>query len=101
MTDKELKKLSRAELLEILVEQSQEIDRLQLQLSQVQKKLKSRRIAISEAGSIAEAALKLNGVFEAAQKAADQYLENIRNDSRKKQDENEEECENGDTSEKE
>ena len=31
-----------------------------------------------EAGSIAEASLKLNKVFEAAQQAADQYLENIR-----------------------
>lgn len=31
-----------------------------------------------EAGSIAEAALRLNKVFEAAQQAADQYLENIR-----------------------
>ena len=32
---------------------------------------------LSQAGNIAEAALALNGVFEAAQKAADQYLENI------------------------
>lgn len=31
-----------------------------------------------EAGSIAEAALRINKVFEAAQQAADQYLENIR-----------------------
>ena len=31
-----------------------------------------------EAGSIAEAALRINRVFEAAQEAADQYLENIR-----------------------
>lgn len=38
----------------------------------------SRRIELEEAGSIAEASLRLNGVFEAAQKAADQYLENLR-----------------------
>lgn len=37
-----------------------------------------REIELEEAGSIAEAALKLNGVFEMAQKAADQYLYNIR-----------------------
>lgn len=37
----------------------------------------SRRIELSEAGSIAMAALKLNGVFEAAQRAADQYLYNL------------------------
>ena len=32
---------------------------------------------IENSGSIAEAALKLSGIFEAAQAAADQYLENI------------------------
>lgn len=38
----------------------------------------SRRIELDEAGSIAMAALRLNGVFEAAQQAADQYLYNIK-----------------------
>ncbi len=38
----------------------------------------SRRIELEKSGSIAEAALKINGVFEAAQRAADQYLGNIR-----------------------
>ncbi len=36
-----------------------------------------RKIDLEEAGSIAEAALKINGIFEAAQKAADQYLYNL------------------------
>ena len=35
------------------------------------------RQAAESAGSIAEAALKLNGVFEAAQKAADQYVASV------------------------
>ena len=35
-------------------------------------------LLLSEAGSIAEAALRLNGVFEAAQAAADQYLDSVR-----------------------
>lgn len=38
----------------------------------------SRRIELDEAGSIAEAALRLNGIFEVAQQAADQYLYNVR-----------------------
>ena len=38
----------------------------------------SRRIQLAEAGSIAEAALRLNGIFETAQQAADQYLYNLR-----------------------
>jgi hypothetical protein len=33
---------------------------------------------LDKAGSIAEAALQLNDVFELAQKAADQYLENVK-----------------------
>ena len=78
MTEKELKKLSRQELLEVLLAQSKKIDRLNGKLKETQDKLTEREIAISEAGSIAEASLILNNVFADAQKAADQYLENIR-----------------------
>ena len=78
MTDKELRKLRRGELLEMLLEQSRENEKLKKQLADLQEKLESREIILKESGSIAEAALKLNGVFEAAQKAAEQYLENIR-----------------------
>lgn len=38
----------------------------------------SREIELEEAGSIAEAALRINGVFEAAQRAAEQYLMNVK-----------------------
>ncbi len=78
MTDKELKKLSRYELLEMLLEQSKEVQRLKEELKKANALLEERQILIHNAGSIAEASLKLNGVFEAAQKAADQYLENIK-----------------------
>ena len=70
MTEKELRRLSRTDLLEMLLEQSKEVQRLQQELEETKQKL--------EAGSIAEAALRINKVFEAAQQAADQYLENIR-----------------------
>ena len=78
MTEKELRRLSRMDLLEMLLEQSKEVERLQTELETVKKQLNDRRIMEQEAGSIAEAALRLNKVFEAAQQAADQYLENIR-----------------------
>ena len=77
MTDNEIKKLSRAELLEILIEQTKEREVEKKQLLELQEKLMSREIKISQAGSIAEASMQLNGVFEAAQEAAKQYLENI------------------------
>lgn len=78
MTDKELKKLNRRELLEMLIEECKRNDALQARLDVAEKELADRKIIIENAGSIAEASLQLNQVFEAAQKAADQYLENIR-----------------------
>lgn len=110
MTDKELHKLSKRELLEMLLEQAKEAERLTGLLAETERELHhmeetyerlrdrldkkdlqiktlketlekerhKREIELREAGSIAEAALRLNGVFEAAQKAADQYLESIR-----------------------
>ena len=79
MTNKELKKLTRAELLEMLLIQSREKQKLEEELAEARKELSEKEIRIAESGSIAEAALKLSGVFEAAQRAADQYLENIKN----------------------
>lgn len=78
MTEKDLKKLSRIELLELLIEQTEENQLLAEQINTLRAQLENRRITIEESGSIAEASLKLNGVFEAAQAAADEYLENVR-----------------------
>ena len=124
MTEKELHRLGRKDLLQLLVTQGREaltlqeeldgchtknaeldatltrlkdkldekdalIEKLKGRLDQKDARIreleeemaewkKSRRIELEKAGSIAEASLRLNGVFEAAQKAADQYLENIR-----------------------
>lgn len=74
---KELRKLSRAELLELLIGQARENLELKDQLQQAMTELESRQLAVSQSGSIAEAALRLNGVFEAAQAAIDQYRENV------------------------
>lgn len=78
MTDKEIRKLSRAELLEMLIEQSKEVQMLREKLAAAEEALRNKEIAIDKAGSIAEAALMLNGVFEAAQLACKQYTDNIK-----------------------
>lgn len=78
MIEKEIRRLSRADLLELLIDQTREMNELRARLAAAEKELESRRIALDTAGSIAEAALKLNGVFEAAQAACNQYLENLR-----------------------
>ena len=77
MTDKDVQKLKRAELFEMLIEQSKEVERLKSELQSANEKLENRKICLEKAGSIADASLLLNGVFDAAQLAAQQYLENI------------------------
>lgn len=72
-----LKKLTRQELLEMLIESEKHVDQLEKELEEAREELDDRRIMIENSGSIAEAALRLSGIFEAAQAAADQYLENI------------------------
>ncbi|MCD7905589.1 MAG: DNA repair protein [Clostridiales bacterium] len=76
--DKRLKKLKREELLEMLLEQTKRAEELEAQLEQAKKALEDKQLTISEAGSIAEASLRLNNIFLSAQEAADQYLENIK-----------------------
>lgn len=78
MTDNELKRKSRADLLEILLAQSREIERLRDEVAELNDRLEEREILMSRSGSIAEASLRLNRVFEAAQKAADQYVDSVR-----------------------
>ena len=77
MTDRELKKLNRADLLELLLRERRENERLRSELDKANQKLSDRAILLENAGSISEAALRLNGIFEAAEAAAAQYLENV------------------------
>lgn len=78
MTDKELRRLSRAELLELLVEQGKELERAQESLRMAEEQIAARKLMLDEAGSIADASLRITGVFESAQMAADLYLENVK-----------------------
>lgn len=78
MIRQELKKMSRSELLEMLIDQTNENERLRKQLMEAQSQLVNKALVCENCGSIAEAALQLNGVFEAAQAACDQYTANIK-----------------------
>lgn len=80
MQDKKnsLRKLNKLQLLELLAQQERELQVLRKELEEKNAELEDRRIRIENAGSIAEASLKLNEVFEAAQRAADQYLESLK-----------------------
>ena len=75
MTEKDLKKLNRYQLLELLVVQTERADKLQQRLEEAERKLTEQDLQLTTLGSIAEASLALQGVFQAAQNAADMYLE--------------------------
>ena len=77
MTERELKRLSRMDMLKMMLALTRENEQLRKDLVHTKRQLEDRTITIQNAGSIAEAALRLNGIFEAAQAAADQFLENL------------------------
>lgn len=100
MADKELRKMNRTELIDIIYtlekhneeletekkaledklndEVNNRVQQLTEEKEALEAKLQEREIRMSESGSIAVAALELNKVFEAAQAAADDYLASVR-----------------------
>lgn len=74
---KELKRMSRMELIDIISQYQQLVQELTEQNTTLQKQLDERRICLENAGSIAEAALALNNIFATAQQSADQYLAEV------------------------
>ncbi len=76
--NKELKKMSRKELLEILLEQTKRIEELENKIEKLTEKLESKKIIFKNAGSLADASLQLSGIFNVAQEAAEIYLNNIK-----------------------
>ena len=77
MISKELKKLSRRELVDIIYQMKKNEQQLQEEVASLQEALQDRRIRIEEAGSVADAALSITDVLSAAQKTADVYLYEI------------------------
>ncbi|MDQ0223430.1 DNA repair protein [Streptococcus moroccensis] len=75
---KKLKRLKREQLLELMLNQQQTIESQADTIKKLEELVEQKEIKLNEVGSIAEASLALNGVFEAAQAAADQYLLSIK-----------------------
>lgn len=89
MADYNLNKMSRKELLELLLQQIDDNEAMRQQLEAVdaemlalqedcERQLADRQIELSKAGTMAEAALRLNKVFADADLAVQQYQENIK-----------------------
>ena len=67
----DLKHLRRSELIDLIYEMKKREIELQTRLDEAEAKLQAREITMEKAGSIADAAVELSGVFQAAQEAAD------------------------------
>ena len=78
MAERELRRMNRMELIEIIYALKQHEEELERQNAKIRRQLADRTLRLEQVGSIAEAALSLNRVFEAAQAAADQYLESVK-----------------------
>lgn len=77
---KELHRLGKGELIDIIYEQKKiELD-LKSKLSAAKEQLDARNLTAENAGSLAEAALGVNKFFEAAQRAADDYVRQVHAD---------------------
>ena len=78
MTDKEFKRLGRAQLIEIIYQLQLQVDKLTEQNQALENALADKRMRINSAGTLADAALEINNCFQNAQMAANQYLEEIK-----------------------
>ena len=78
MTDKEFKRLSRSQLIDIIYQLQLKQEELTADTEKLSKALADKRLRVSKAGNIAEAALEIHNVMQSAQDAADHYLEEIK-----------------------
>ena len=77
MNVKELKSLSRTDLLELLLAQTERVEAMEIELADAKKRAEARDIIIERSGTLAEAAMQINRVWQAADRAAAQYLSNV------------------------
>ena len=78
MTDKEFKRLSRSQLIDIMYQLQLKQEELIKENQNLKEALEDKRTHLRQAGNIAEASLAIHNVMQAAQDAASQYLEEIR-----------------------
>ncbi len=77
MTDKEFKRLNRSQLIDIIYQLQLKQDELIADNEKLSKELADKRLRMSKAGNIADAALEIHKVMQAAQDAATHYIEEI------------------------
>jgi cell division septum initiation protein DivIVA len=73
-----VRKLKRVDFLRIIQEQEEIIEKQNKEIEDLKHQLNDKVLLMEQAGNIAQASLAINQVMEAAQKAADQYLESVK-----------------------
>ena len=70
--------LSKNEMVMVMHDQEQEIERLKAKVSELQATIDNYEIKVEEAGTLAEASVQINNLFEAAQATVETYIENMK-----------------------
>lgn len=79
MRSRDCRHYSRRELIEIIYELERREVRLERKLEKTREKLKDRSVRMEQAGSMAEVAAVIAGLFDAADETAAMYLSGVRN----------------------
>ena len=72
-----LRGLNRLELMELLGQQEREILELKAIIESQNRQLEEKKVILETSGTLAEAALRLSGIFEAADQAAEIYKSSL------------------------
>lgn len=70
--------LSKNEMMMVMHDQEQEIERLKAKVAELQGTIDNYEIKISETGTLAEASAQISNLFEAAQATVETYIGNMR-----------------------
>ena len=77
MTDKEFKRLSRSQLIDIIYQLQLKQEESTADNEKLSKALADKRLRVSKVGNIAEASLEIHNVMQAAQDAAAHFMDEI------------------------
>ena len=100
MAEKDLKRLSRGELVEIIYQLKTKEEQLLAENAELKRKLEEREIKIENVGSLAEAALVLSDIFSAAEESVAMYVDEIKRRYQRTQDANEVDSDDSESDEK-
>ncbi len=84
MRSRDCRHYTRRELIEIIYELERREERLERKLEKAREKLKERSIRMEQAGSLAEVAAIITGLFDAADETAAMYLSGVRTEAQRR-----------------